>query len=442
MAMQVQRTQPTSSNAAPAPSRLHQWHDSTAALAAAVAPMIARDRRLPTGTGDAVGPATLDRYAAPAAQPFDFSALDTNQDNVLSGSELAPIPQHARAVWDLDRNGELARGEYAAGAEVDLAFVNDRNRDGYLSGNEISPDLARYAYQAADGRMIISQDHMRSLKLREQAPAPAPTPTPFPYTPPTPTPYAPVPVAPLPLPRPIAPPPIPAPYARPPVPAPYGPAPFPAPYARPPVPAPYAPAPIPAPYAPAPVPLPAPLPAPNPTPGTEAHPHDNRQSWFMGQYGGFSNPNEDTRGNANCGPTCVAMIAMAFGKINPSPAQVDDVIEKTRRMVGESQSERAGTSPHGLDRALEGYGLTSTLRKGMSIEAIKQELAAGRLLIAFVVPTYLGGYSGHFTVVTKIEGDKVFLNDPAATKGPIEVSMAQFKRAIGARGNTLVSAGL
>ena len=371
MAMQVQRIQPASPNAAPTPSRLQQWHASTAALAAAVAPMMARDRRQAPGAGDAVGPAALDTYAAPAALPFDFSALDTNLDNVPSG------------------------GAYAAGADVDRAFANDRNGDGYLSGNEISPDLARYAYQAADGRMIISRDHMRSLKLREQAPAPTPTP--------------------------FAPPPVPAPFAPPPAPAPN------------------APGPVPAPYGPAPVP--APLPTPTPAPGPEARPHDNRQTWFMSQNGGHSNPNEDVRGNANCGPTCVAMIAKAFGKIDPSPAEVDDAIEKARQMVGESRSEHAGTTPNGLDRALEGYGLDATLRRGMSIEAIQRELAAGRLLIAFVVPTYLGGRSGHFTVVTKIDGDKVYLNDPAVTKGPIEVSLAQFRRAIGARGNTLVSAG-
>jgi len=84
-------------------------------------------------------------------------------------------------------------------AAFDFAVL-DGNRDGYLSGTEIPAALAHLAYQAADGRRIVTA---ASLKA-----GPNPQPVPLP-PPPVPQP------APAPAPQPWSPPPAPAPGPQP-----------------------------------------------------------------------------------------------------------------------------------------------------------------------------------------------------------------------------------
>ena len=128
--------------------------------------------------------------------------------------------------------------------------------------------------------------------------------------------------------------------------------------------------------------------------------------------------------NANCGPTSLTMVATAFGKIDPTAAQADAAIEKSRRMMGDGNDQRHGTSGEGIARGARGYGLDARIVNNIDLADIKRELAKGRLPIIngnyIRADGSLGG--GHFYVVTKIEGDKAYLNDPAITSGPRVVS--------------------
>lgn len=180
------------------------------------------------------------------------------------------------------------------------------------------------------------------------------------------------------------------------------------------------------------------------TADTVAELHDSRTSWFMSQTHGVYNSNEDTWGNSNCGPTSLAMIAKAFGKISPGPEGVDAAIEDARRRMGQSQNERDYTSTTGLVKGAQSYGLSAAAKHADSLATIQSELNANRLVIASVVPKYLSPLSiggGHFTVVTAIKDGKVYLNDPWRNNGPMVVDAKVFEDALKSRTGTIVSIG-
>ena len=143
---------------------------------------LGRDSHALTAGGDVVGdtgPWRAEGVLAEVLQgpPMNFDALDGNADGVLSGSELAGLAAESRKAYDADGTGEVSRAEFMAGREVDGAFAGDRNRDGYLSGDEIAPALRPHAYKAADGREILTRDRLMAAKLAEHSPKP-PTPAP------------------------------------------------------------------------------------------------------------------------------------------------------------------------------------------------------------------------------------------------------------------------
>jgi hypothetical protein len=197
------------------------------------------------------------------------------------------------------------------------------------------------------------------------------------------------------------------------------------------------PAPAPAPKPPKP---PKPKPAPAPKPPKPAGPtskslHASRDSWFISQYRSTKyNSREDVPGidNANCGPTSLTMVATAFGKINPSAAGADAAIEKSRRMMGDGLNERNGTSGEGIARGAKAYGLDAKIVNNVDLNDIKAELAKNRLVVVngnyIRANLSLGG--GHFYVVTKIEGDKAYLNDPAIPSGPRVVSTSLLMKSV------------
>ena len=177
----------------------------------------------------------------------------------------------------------------------------------------------------------------------------------------------------------------------------------------------------------------------------EGPPHETREAWFLSQQRGIYNPNEDVLGNGNCGPAAVTMVARAFGKIATDAAGVDAAVEESRRRVGDGMDEKQGTSIAGLQRALRSYGLEAEVKSSpRTIDLIAGELAQGKLVIAHVKATYLWGpnaRTGHYTVVTAIKDGRVYLNDSSSKTGPIDVSIAEFERAIAARGTyTIISA--
>ncbi len=233
--MQVQRSANWNTNAIgtePLDAAVAEVPAAAAAPLPRLATWAQADGAALSATGDLAGSDDLPLTSAEAPVGgnggFDFSALDGNGDEVLSGSELAPLGPEILAAWDVDRNGELSRGEQAVGVDLARAFASDRNQDGYLSGNEITQELAKYAYQAADGRKILTLDTLRAAKLAELGVGPQPAPSPVGPAP-SPAPYAPSPAPPMP---PVPAPPAPAPYIPPPAPAPVpapGPTPSPAP---------------------------------------------------------------------------------------------------------------------------------------------------------------------------------------------------------------------
>jgi len=191
---------------------------------------------------------------------------------------------------------------------------------------------------------------------------------------------------------------------------------------------------------PRPAPQPGPAPRPAPPRGVDAagaRAQQTPKAWFISQYRGAYNSREDAAGNGNCGPTSVAMLAKAFGKIDPGAAGADAAIEDARRRVGESRSEYKGTSVAGLARGLESYGLDAKTMWSVNIPKLKAELAKGRLLICHVIPSYLNPNTrstGHYTTVYAIRDGKVYLNDPARTAGPVVVSERAFMEGVRRRG--------
>ncbi len=192
-------------------------------------------------------------------------------------------------------------------------------------------------------------------------------------------------------------------------------------------------------------PKPKPQP-PKPQPPKPKAPPADTARYFHAQYRSASNTNEDAARNGNCGPTSLTMIAEAFKKIKVTPSSANSAIEETRRRMGagtSQSSEYEGTSYEQLLRGAKSYGLDAKVYYG-KIDVLKKELAKGRLVIAHLRPSYLfpGTTSGHYAVVTKVAGGKVYMNDPANPKGQTVLSESTFLRAQRERGAYgLVSVG-
>jgi len=166
-------------------------------------------------------------------------------------------------------------------------------------------------------------------------------------------------------------------------------------------------------------------------------PHASRGKWFISQFRGKYNRNEDTYSdNGNCGPTSVTMIASAFGKVNIKGHRADAAIEKSRKRFGQSLDEHKGTTVFGARKALESYGLNTSLHRAKpsrdTLKNMKKQLAKGKLVLCNVVPKFFSERltNGHFTVVTAIKNGKVYLNDPGTNRGPMTISTKEFLRCL------------
>lgn len=184
-------------------------------------------------------------------------------------------------------------------------------------------------------------------------------------------------------------------------------------------------------------PKPQPKP-PKPKPPAPKAPPADTTRYFHAQYRSASNSNEDAPSNGNCGPASLTMIAEAFKKISVTPASANAAIEATRKRMGAGTSqsdEYDGTSYEQLVRGAKSYGLDAKVYYG-KLDVVKRELAKGRLVIAHLRPSYLfpGTTSGHYAVVTKVAGGKVYMNDPANPRGQTVLSEATFLRAQRERG--------
>jgi hypothetical protein len=150
------------------------------------------------------------------------------------------------------------------------------------------------------------------------------------------------------------------------------------------------------------------------------------------------NPTQRRANNANCGPTSLAMALRAFGEV---PAGVDDaqdpasLIRYVRKAMTGQVDEGAWTYPVQVAEGARKLGLNSKVVFGFA--RIKEAMAQpGRMMVINVNPSpayadqlvypYDGG---HFALLTGIEGDRAYVNDPLG-KGPIVISLAQLEKAL------------
>ncbi|MNK71510.1 Peptidase C39 family protein [compost metagenome] len=138
--------------------------------------------------------------------------------------------------------------------------------------------------------------------------------------------------------------------------------------------------------------------------------------------------------NANCGPTSLAMVLKAFGKVESE--SVNQLVRQVRFEMTGHDDDQSWTYPAQFPHAAARFGIQSQIVRG-GAEAILQAMARpGSLAIVNVNPT--PAYSsqlahpvngGHFAVVTRAEGNRITLNDPLAD-GPITITRDQLATAL------------
>lgn len=159
------------------------------------------------------------------------------------------------------------------------------------------------------------------------------------------------------------------------------------------------------------------------------------ESFFITQYTHPRwHPEATPFNNANCGPTSLAMVLKAFGKVDGT--SVNDLVRQIRlEMTGEAD-DQTWTYPAQFPGAAARYGLKSQIVRGGADAILKAMNRPGALAIVNVNPT--PAYSsqlahpvngGHFAVVTQADGNRITLNDPLAD-GPITITRDQLATAL------------
>lgn len=159
------------------------------------------------------------------------------------------------------------------------------------------------------------------------------------------------------------------------------------------------------------------------------------ESYFITQYTHPRwNPEPIPLNNANCGPTSLAMVLKAFGKVDVASA--DQLIRQIRLEMTGRDDVMSWTYPSQFPRAAARFGLQAQIVRGGADAILGALSQPGRLAIVNVNPT--PAYSsqlahpvngGHFAVVTQTSGDQVSLNDPLAD-GPITITRQQLATAL------------
>lgn len=163
--------------------------------------------------------------------------------------------------------------------------------------------------------------------------------------------------------------------------------------------------------------------------------------WFVSQLKGNSNTNEDTPDaqNSNCGPTSLLMVGRMLGAMGGGSADADNQIEQVRGMMGADSDETKWTDTNQLVQGAQAMGLHASASSGKNSEDVVKALQGGGKVIVNVNPSGYGGPdTGHFAVVTAINGDQVTLYDPAK-QAPITISRSQLDAAMSSKGGHMVS---
>ncbi len=115
---------------------------------------------------------------------------------------------------------------------------------------------------------------------------------------------------------------------------------------------------------------------------------------------------ESTVGEAGCGPTCMAMVAMSLTR---NYALTPDLVAD-ELLAGNYYVEDIGTKWTYMSEAPAMYGFHGK-EIGNQPEDILKELDQGRVLIASVKPGDFTNH-GHFIVIAGKEGDQIRVQDP------------------------------
>ncbi|HVE84569.1 MAG TPA: papain-like cysteine protease family protein [Myxococcales bacterium] len=122
------------------------------------------------------------------------------------------------------------------------------------------------------------------------------------------------------------------------------------------------------------------------------------------------------RGNVNCGPTCMAMIARGDpdATLNGVPVSQMSDTQLVMALSLEGGTDRGGTSPNGEIAMAESLGYhTASATGGLHPAFVDATLAAGGSVIVNGGMPLEGDLSGHYMVVTGMDthGDYI-ANDP------------------------------
>jgi hypothetical protein len=175
------------------------------------------------------------------------------------------------------------------------------------------------------------------------------------------------------------------------------------------------------------------------------------ESFFMTQFGwpGW-NPNGLDR-SSDCGPTSLAMAALAFGKLR-SDVDPDQLIVASRSAMGASTNRSKGTDSDQVATGARNLGLQANELQSTNLNDIDASLARGGMAIVSGDPinyerelgfqdgtnnkyadsgTYDGG---HFILVVGKDKENYVVNDPACKLGPIELTPAQMQTYMNGQG--------
>jgi LysM repeat protein len=138
---------------------------------------------------------------------------------------------------------------------------------------------------------------------------------------------------------------------------------------------------------------------------------------YINQYRPAGAANGYVNGDANCGPTSMAMIARAFGKGgNMSDAQLINYLG------GKGGTTANGTNVNGISAMAQAIGLGAETRGGADTAWIAEQLKAGKMVVAngdyYAMAPHANpakvGTGGHYVSVVGMDANGNFIvNDPA-----------------------------
>ncbi|MBC7544383.1 MAG: C39 family peptidase [Candidatus Sericytochromatia bacterium] len=161
--------------------------------------------------------------------------------------------------------------------------------------------------------------------------------------------------------------------------------------------------------------------SPAPATGTDSDKHRSTAvmtdpyRYFVTQFRSECNLREPAGNNGNCGPSCVVMAAMAFGRLTGSPATASRLVQTVRLEATGRVDAGEATSVEQLAKGAQHYGFVATPARHSSMAALTACVQAGGMGICCVKPGLFDpSYrsAGHYVLVTAIDVAGVHISDP------------------------------